>query len=91
METVFIQIRAPKGIDPGKVLEGHYKVIGDVVTVVDKNGKPLASDDNKYSRKLAAGDNAKQIAAQLLRQHYNATRNGPRDFNRAISYPVLKY
>ena len=91
METVFIQIRAPKGNDAGKVLEGHYKVIGDVVTLVDKGGKALASDDKKYSRNLVAGENPKQVAAQLLRQHYNATRTGPRDFNRAIVYPKLVY
>ena len=91
METVFIQIRNPRGIDPGKVLEGHYKIIGETVTLVDKNGKPLASEDNKYSRKLSESDNPKQVASQLMRQHYNATRSGPRDFNRAISYPVLKF
>jgi hypothetical protein len=87
METVFIETRRPRGIDPGKGIEGHYKVIGDVVTLVDINGKPLTSDDQKYSRKLTAGDNAKQVAAQLLRRHYNATRTGPRGFSDKITYP----
>ena len=82
METVFIETRRPRG-----TIEGHYKVIGDVVTLVDINGKPLTSDDQKYSRKLTAGDNAKQIAAQLLRRHYNATRTGPRGFSYKITYP----
>ena len=59
METVFIQIRAPKGNDAGKVLEGPYKVIGDVVTLVDKGGKALASDDKKYSRNLVAGEKSR--------------------------------
>jgi hypothetical protein len=85
METVFIQISAPKGVDPGKVLEGHYNIIGDTVTLVDRDGKALASPDQKYSRKLAAGDKAKQVAAQLLRQRYNATRTGPRGFNDRIN------
>ena len=91
MEITRIQIRAPKGRDPGKVLEQHYKVIGDTVMLVDPSGKPLISDDQKYSRKLAPGDSAKQVAAQLLRQHYNATRSGPRDFNRPLNYPKLVY
>src|SRR6516164_6681490 len=39
--------------------------------------KALASDDQKYSRRLTAGDNAKQVAAQLLRRHYNTTRTDP--------------
>jgi hypothetical protein len=83
MEKTRIQIRAPRGnSDPGKVLEQHYKVIGDTVMLVDPSGKPLMSDDQKYSRTLSPGDNPKQVAAQLLRQHYNASRSGPRDFNR---------
>ena len=86
METVFIQIRAPKGHDPGKVLEGHYNTIGDTVFLVDKTGKPLTSEDQKYSRKLNAGDNAKQVAAQLLRLHHNRAR-GPRGFNDRLNYP----
>jgi hypothetical protein len=89
MEITRIQIRAPKGNDPGKVLERHFKVIGDTVFLVDESGKALASDGEKFSRKLNEGDNPKQVASQLLRQHYNATRTGPRD--RPISYPPLKY
>ena len=33
METVFIQIKAPRGSDPGRVLEGHYNVAGDTVVL----------------------------------------------------------
>jgi hypothetical protein len=91
MEITRIQIRAPKGSDPGKVLERHFKVIDNTVILVDTTGKPLASDGEKYSRRLNEGDNPRQVASQLLRQHYNATRNGPRDFNRRINYPPLKY
>jgi hypothetical protein len=91
METVFIETRRSRGTDPGKGIEGHYKVIGDVVTLVDINGKALTSDDQKYSRKLTAGDNPKQVAAQLLRRHYNTTRTGPRGFNDKLNYPKLRY
>jgi hypothetical protein len=91
MDITRIQIRAPKGRDPGRVLERPYKVIGDTVFLVDESGKALASDGDKYSRKLAPGDNPRQVAAQLLRQHYNATRTGPRGFNRPLIYPKLVY
>ena len=64
METVVIQVRAPRGADPGRVIEGHYNIVGDTVILVDQSGKPLTSEDQKFSRKLNAGDNAKQIAAQ---------------------------
>jgi hypothetical protein len=87
METVFIQIRAPKGHDPGKVFEGHYNIIGDTVFLIDKTGKPLTSEDRKYSRKLAAGESAKQVAAQLLRVHYREARSGPRGWNDRLDYP----
>lgn len=91
MEITRIQIRAPNGADPGKILEHHYKVIADTVMLVDPSGKLLISDDQKYSRTLKPGDNPKQVAAQLLRQHYNATQTGPRDFNRRINYTKLVY
>jgi hypothetical protein len=92
METVFIQIRAPRGTDPGKVLEGNYKVIGDTVVLVNKAGKPLVSeDDERFSRNLAPGESPKQAAAQMLRRHYNTTQTGPRDFNRRLSYPKVRY
>ena len=85
METVFIQIRAPRGIDPGRVLEGHYNVVGDTVVLVDRSGKPLTRDDRKYSRKLTPGDRPKQVAASfcgtITMQH------GPRGFNDRIFYP----
>ena len=88
METVYIQIRAPRGSDPGRVLEGHYNIVGDTVVLVDPSGKALTSDDQKYSRKLAPGDHPKQIAAQLLRAHHNAARGGnPRGFSDKITYP----
>jgi hypothetical protein len=74
METVVIQVRAPRGADPGRVIEGHYNIVGDTVILVDQSGKPLTSEDQKFSRKLNAGDNAKQIAAQLLRLHHRAAR-----------------
>ena len=87
METVYIQIRAPRGSDPGRVLEGHYNIVGDTVVLVDPSGS-LTSDDQKYSRKLAPGDHPKQVAAQLLRVHRNAARGGnPRGFSDKITYP----
>ena len=33
METVFIQIKAPRGSEPGRILEGHYNVVGDTVVL----------------------------------------------------------
>jgi hypothetical protein len=91
METVFIQIRAPKGHDPGKVLEGHYNIIGDTVFLVDKTGKPLTSEDQKYSRKLTAGEAPKQVAAQLLRLHHrHGSGSSPRGWNDRLAYSPLQ-
>ena len=72
METVYIQIRAPRGQDPGRVVEGHYNVVGDTVVLVDRAGKAIASDNQRYSRKC----------------HHNAARGGsPRGFGDKITYP----
>jgi hypothetical protein len=59
--------------------------------LVAADGKALGSDDRKYSRKLTAGDNAKQVATQLLRRHYNTTRTGPRGFNDRGHHPKIRY
>jgi len=92
METVVIQVRAPRGADPGRVIEGHYNIVGDTVILVDQSGKPLTSEDQKFSRKLSAGDIPKQVAAQLLRLHHRAARGGsPRGFNDRLVYEKLKY
>lgn len=92
METVFIQIRGPRGMDPGRVIESRYIVIDDTVVLVDPSGKPLTSDDKRYERKFAIGENTKQVAAQLLRQHYNAARgNSPRGFDERARCPKMRY
>jgi hypothetical protein len=92
METVFIQIRAPRAGDPGKVLEGRYNVVGDTVVLVDQTGKPMTSDDRKYSQKLNPGERPKQVAAQMLRAHHNAARGGsPRGFSDKIIYQRVRY
>ena len=68
MEITRIQIRAPKGNDPGKVLERHFKVIGDTVFLVDESGKVLASDGEKFSRKLNEGRWPLKKPMRLLRE-----------------------
>jgi hypothetical protein len=87
MPNVFVQIRAPKGSDPGRVLESQYEVQGDTVFLLDPNGKLL----QKHSKKLTEGDNPKQIAARLLRARHDASRGGPRGFHDRIAYPKLRY
>jgi hypothetical protein len=57
---------SPRFFTQGPQRQGHFNVIGDTVTLVDKSGKALASGDQKYSQNPTAADNGKQVAAQLL-------------------------
>jgi hypothetical protein len=74
----FIQIRAPKGDDPGKVLEGHYNLIGDTVILVDRSGKAVANDGEKFSRWLSADEKPKQVGCAASAAAIQCDADGPR-------------
>ena len=65
--------------DPGEIAEGWFSVDGRTVTVTGANGKYIAS------RVLTAGEDARVVAKQLLRE------NTPESdaFNRRLSYPGI--
>ena len=64
----------------------RYNIVGDTVILVDQSGKPLTTEDRKYSRKLNPGNRPKQVAAQLLRVHHNAARaKSPINWNNRIA------
>ncbi|MFZ2081296.1 MAG: hypothetical protein WAV38_32540 [Xanthobacteraceae bacterium] len=87
IHRITIQLRAPKGNDPGKVAIGHYVVNPDnYVVLCDENGKPTGDEKHHLD---AAGD-AKLIACGMLRRRQNA-RSSSGDFSRPISYPKIGY
>ena len=84
-ETIFIQMRRPRDGDPGVTEPGYYRVEDDVVVLVDKNGVPrLNKKGKRLEYKLKPGQNARTIAALLVREHMPDYRG---DFHRKIIYP----
>jgi hypothetical protein len=63
--------------DPGEVAEGYYSIAGKVVTVTDAKGRHIGS------RTMIAGEDARVVAKQLLREKTPESES----FNRRLSYP----
>jgi|SRR5690349_13957790 len=94
VHTVFVQIQSPKPGFSGRVVEGNYIIKDGEVVLVDRRGNAAQDDTGKkYTHKLAAGDNPKQIAARLTRELRKALRGPnapPSGFGGPINYPKMK-
>ena len=87
INQITIQLRAPRGIDPGKIAIGHYVVNADnFVVLCDENGKPTGTEKHH----LDPGGDARLVACRMLRRRQNA-RGSSGDFNGPIQYPKLRY
>ena len=82
---VKIQVRAPKGMFPGEIVEGWYCVVDNAVVLTDAAGKPT----NGEKHHLAPGQDAHLLACRLIRARRNS--GAPRSFNDRIIYPKLVY
>ena len=95
VQHVFVQVRRPRGDDPGAAVEGAFIVKDGEVHLTDRQGNPVRDHNGKlYIRKIANGDSAKTIAGRLTKDMRYALRgkdgrvNG---FDRPIQYPKLKW
>ena len=63
-------MRRPRDGDPGVTEPGYFRVEDDVVVLVDNNGVPrLNKKGKRLDYKLKPGQNARKIAALLIRDH----------------------
>jgi hypothetical protein len=85
VHAVKIQVRAPKGMFPGEIVEGWYVVVDNAVVLTDPAGKPINGDKHQ----LAPGQDARGLACRLIRGRRNS--GSPRGFNDRIIYPKLVY
>ena len=84
-QTIFVQMRRPRDGDPGVTEPGYYRVEDDAIVLVDKNGGPrLNKKGKRLDYKLKPGQNARKIAALLVRDHLPDHSD---DFHRKIIYP----
>ena len=86
-ETIFVQMRRPRDGDPGVTEPGHYRIEDETIVLVDINGVPRTNKKGKrLEYKIKPGQNARRIAALLVRDHLPNYRG---DFNRKIIYPDM--
>jgi hypothetical protein len=65
IHKITLQMRAPRGNDPGKVAVGYYVIDPDnAVVITDENGKPLGGEKHY----LDSDGDAKLIACRMLRE-----------------------
>jgi hypothetical protein len=86
-ETIY-QVRGASDGDAGEVRYGHYEIKDGRVYLVNKQGARLtAPDGTHYCSDLQQGQDARHLAATLLRR----TEKEKPAFNRRLSYPNNVY
>jgi len=81
IKIVWFQTRAPRNGDAGGTEAGFYSVAGDVLTMRTEDGKPTGK-----THRLAAGEDARQIAGRLAKEAWLKSQGGGGDFNRPLRY-----
>jgi hypothetical protein len=69
--------------DPGAVEVGYYSVEGDMLTMCDENGRPVAKP-----RRLQVDEDPHIVAGRLTRERWLKT-NDASNFNRRLNYGPL--
>jgi hypothetical protein len=85
VQRITIQLRTPRGNDPGKVAIGHYCTNDNFVVLCDESGRPVGD-----KHVLATGEDARLAACRLLRRRSNASASRA-GFDGRLAYPKLRY
>lgn len=86
VQTTWAQIRpgSKETGDPGAVIDVHFIVDENTVTLTDEKGKPIGSRTSAYV--LQPGETAMQIAKRMALAKW---RGSDAPFNRTLSYPRI--
>jgi hypothetical protein len=77
---VFVEVKPPKGNDPGQVSRGYYLIKDGLLTMTDAKGNPAQDDSGKiYTAKLQPNDDANVIAGRLTRKLRDALLGKTKD------------
>jgi hypothetical protein len=94
VRTIFAEVRRPRGLDHGAVVEGAYVVEDGAVVLTDRTGVPVRDERGKHYRHvLTPNDNPRAIAARMTKEFRSALRakDQRRDgFSGPIHYPKIK-
>jgi len=86
VHKITLQVRAPRGSDPGRVSEDWYVVVDGHVVLTDSDGKPI-SEPRRY---INPGEDARLVACAMARRRRRTV--GPvNSFNGPIRYPRVRY
>jgi len=93
VHRVTVQIKRPKGDDPGQVAHGAYIIEDDKLTMTTLRGKPVRDlEGRQYTHRLTEKDNPHGIAAVLTRQLRGALKGKSAlvsGFDKRIEYPKV--
>ena len=88
-----IQVKAPKGDDPGQVTTGYYTLADHILTMTDSSGRPIrrATTGESFTCKIKPGDNHVAFAGQMTLEIRRTMRgeNAPgavKGFGREFDY-----
>jgi hypothetical protein len=92
VKSVIVVTAKPTGPgDPGQCEEGFYTVTGQLLTMTDREGRPLRDDNTgrRHEMKLLPGDIPQQEAKRMTLRIQQANRNEMAGFGRTIRYRDL--
>jgi hypothetical protein len=90
IKEVIITLRQPSGRkgDYGLVALGNDTLEGNILTMVDEDGKPLREKHGIMRRTLEPGEDAAAVARKLTRD-IHIRQADSNDFNRRLEYPPI--
>ena len=65
VHRITLELRRPRGNDPGKVLIGHYMVVENAVIITDENGKPVGAEKHRLDPAI---DRVSDVASAAERE-----------------------
>ena len=100
LKRIFVTARGASkdrhyGYDPGRCIEGAYKVVGDQVIMCDAHGnEAVDGDGKKYRHTLKKGRgelNAGEAASRMVRQIKSGLKINGKDRVAGFEYGPLHY
>jgi len=92
VHSVFVQLEAPRGNSPGKVVEGCYTIENGAVVLTNRHGDLVRDDGgNAEIRRGGQPQTDRSSATKELRKALRGNNGPPRGFRGPIEYPKVKY
>jgi hypothetical protein len=99
LKHIFVSVRGPRqdrhaGYDPGRAIEGAYKVVGNQVIMCDTHGREVIDADGRKYRhtlKTGSGELSEREAASILAKDIKAKFKIGGDRASGFEYGPLHY